>query len=317
MTEDSTLEHAWRDHDDAARFGAQRYIEHLRRALNSSDVSTNTESVVACLVESIESALMSGRSLRPDQVSFSAAALSRMPHEERYIVINQWGLGIGNSEAKIVVMGTEHAFDPLDDRWVAGLALESCASQLLWLSGDEGDLSSAVAADSSFRPQDGVSGYLVRPTAYYSVASGHTWRRVSRALNVDFESLFKTTYQVERSATAALRASSGVLPTAERTEFLSELLRLFSRTATLLLLHGRVSSDDAAWDQVNRELAAAFLALPPGFRWEQHQTGPLTAMVARHFGRAVIALPALNGRTRGIWDAIQPIRGLVRDLLEA
>lgn len=300
----------WRNHDDAARFGAHRYVQHLRAALESSLLSLAGQSAVVSLVGSIEAALTLGSRLRPNNVSFGADRLLHSSPEDRRTLINQWSLGVGNPRAAVIVMGTEHAFDPFADQSLAALALESCASQLLWLADDHGDLASAVVNNPSFRPSDATSGYLARPTAYYSVSSGHTWRMVARVLGIEFERLFDVTYQVERSATAALEARRGVAPTDERAEFLEDLLRTLSQTASHLVLHGRMNHDEA-WSGVNRRLAAAFAGVATGFEWDVLQAGELSVLSLRHSGRRVTSLPALSGRTRGIWAALEQMREII------
>lgn len=299
----------WRHHEEAVRFGADCYLRQLQALLSSSELSDVGHAGVTSLVESIQAALRLGARLQPSDVSFSAHSLAGTRAQDRAAVINQWSLGLGNPQATVVVMGTEQGFDPFDDGYLANLALENCASQLLWLGDDRGELTRAIAGDSWNRSQ-GISGYLRQPVAYYNhPPTGHTWRMIARVLGIPFERLADVAYQVDRSATAALTSVRGVPPTAERADFLVDLLRVLSRTASHLILHGRMN--DPAWEAVNRRLAAAFVGAPADFEWEIRPAGAMSAKVFPHSGRRVIGLPALNGGVRGIWDAIEPMRALV------
>src|SRR5262249_54565622 len=150
---------------------------------------------------------------------------------------------------------------------------------ILWLGADQGELAAHIAADPGFVPNDGRSGYLRCPTAFYRVGSGHTWRTVARVLNVPFDELFDRTYQIERSAAAAREARRGVAPTNGRTAFVADLARLLTRTASLLVLHGRMGGD-AGWDNANNGIAAAFLGLEGRPSWTYQRVGSLSAVVS-------------------------------------
>lgn len=297
-----------RHHEDAARFGADCYLRRLRALLSSGELSDVAHAGVTSLVESIQAALRLGARLQPSDVSFGTHSLVGTRPQDGAALINQWGLGLGNPHGSVVVMGTEQGFDPFDDRYLATMALENCASQLLWLADNRGELTRAIAGDS-WNSSRGTSGYLRQPVAYYNhPPTGHTWRMVARVLGIAFGRLADEAYQVDRSATAALTTARGVPPTSERADFLVDLLRLLSRTASHLILHGRMN--DPVWDAVNRRLAT-LLGGHSDFEWEIHPVGALGARAFRHSGRSVVSLPALNGGVRGIWDAIEPMRALV------
>ncbi len=307
---------AWPDHEAAARAGAELYLNYLK-SLRATETTTSFRTSLAYLIKSIAAGLEHGTQLVPAQVPFSTASLDPLAAGDLRALVNQWGLGVGNPLASVIVMGSEHAFDVESKEWLAGLALESCASQLLWMTDDRGQLASHIASDAAFLPKDGKSGYQSRPWQYYSVGSGHTWRMVARAVDVEFEQLSDATYQIERSAAAARRARGGTPPTPARLQFLGDLLGLFRRTARLLILHGRTPEEDMVWSVANRRLAARFLGMSPDdLDWETHRLGVVKALACQHGEKTVVCLPALNGRTSGIWKALPDIRLLLKAALD-
>jgi len=244
-------------HPQVVRDSAQAYAAYLDQSIGSGRLRSPGQEAAHALRDSIQNLLQAPDRPWTANVWFAAAMLARCDANDRATLVNQWALGIGNDAAPVIVMGTEHAYDV--DKSPAGLALESCASVLLWLADGGPELARWIAQDDTWVKGTGGRAYHRHPSDHYRVASGQTWSTVARVLGVPLEELGELSYQVERSAHPARAASRGAPPTRERLAFLVGLLRTFRTSARVLILHGKTHTASNDWAACNRSLTMTFL----------------------------------------------------------
>jgi hypothetical protein len=208
-------------HADVVRDSAESYLGYLADVVSSGTLGEHGQAAAGALTESIRRALANAGNVRLEDVQFSSLLLGRCTPDERVALINQWSLGVGNDSASVLVMGTEHAYDVAGDP--VGLALESCASALLWLHDNGPELAGWIAHDPRW-VRETARAYHRHPSDHYEVGSGHTWRTVARVLNVSLSDLGERAYQVERSAHPARGSCGGGRSADARTSRLSVAL---------------------------------------------------------------------------------------------
>lgn len=316
---------------DLVLMSAQNYADALREDRHRfSDVGR-----AACdrLVMTIEAGIERLAELRPGDMVFNARSLDGITAEDRAKFVNQFVLGTGWDGAPILVMGTEAAED-----YKAGNAEElafHCLYVVLQLAGGSIEILQAMAAGSTwgtkvadwtlprrrydFEPNDLLQLNMGRPRTWRilaEVAAGSTDRVAWNTLIDDPRrgvGLGALTYQIERSAHSALRATLGTPPTPSRLNFLAnEVIPRLRLSASTLLLHGFGGSRWKEWWPADERLIQAFVSQPTSipFTWE-HKVGGQSLEFLEADGRRVIYSRALNGAIPRAYKEL--VIGLVHD----
>jgi hypothetical protein len=232
---------------------------------------------------------------------------------------NQFVLGVGQTTAPVIVMGTEAADDLSDPLSFA----DQCLWPLMTLTGMREDVVGSIRSMEGWPVPMGQRWPIqLAPWDYVNrIGPGATWRHVSCAVSMrQVEDLIGRArsdvglgarcYQIERSAASALRAGGGAAPSPERIGFLCRtFLPAVRRTARVLLMHGW----GRPWAESNERaqvVAEAFLGQPVNFLWRPRRDTSYLEVHRATDGRLFIWCSALNGRTRPAVN-IEEIRGLV------
>lgn len=157
-------------HPDVIRSSAASYLSYLDALIAPGQLTQSADVAAHALRDSVEK-LLDPTSHGRTGILFNANLLSPCTADERSSLVNQWALGIGNDGARVVFMGTEHAYDI--DSSPVGLALESCGSPLLWLDDGGPELAASIAQDSAWVKSTGRN-YHPHPSDHYAVRGGHT-----------------------------------------------------------------------------------------------------------------------------------------------
>ncbi len=310
---------------------ATRYVEGLRD--QRSSLSLAGQDACDRLIATVLAAIDRRIDLRPEDMEFTARSLDGLRDEDRPRFVNQFVLGTGWDGAPILVMGTEAAEDYTADN-AEELAFH-CLYVVLQLAG--GTISALKAMGSGsmwatkvndwsaprrrydFEPNDLLQLNMSRPRTWRvlaEVAAGSRDRARWEPLFEDPEhgiGLGAWTYQLERSAHSALRATSGTPPTAERLDFLtSEVFPRVRGTAQTLLLHGFGGSRWKEWWPADEQLIRAFVgvdgAIP--FTWT-HKVGRQSIEFLEADGHRAIYTRALNGAVPTVYKEL--VISLVHD----
>jgi hypothetical protein len=201
-------------HPEVVRSSGASYLSYLDALIASGQLTQAGDAAARALRDSLEK-LLDLTPQRLPEIPFNATLLDPCTADDRSALVNQWALGIGNDRARVVYMGTEHAYDI--DSSPVGLALESCGSPLLWLDDGGLELAAFIGHDSDWVKQT-VRRYHRHPSDHYPVGSGHSWRTVARVVGVSLGDLGEHAYQVDRSAHPARKATEGAPPRSERRE---------------------------------------------------------------------------------------------------
>jgi hypothetical protein len=280
-------------HDRLVEESANRYLAYLDTLAHAADGTL--AGVLQDIATTVQNALTMRGALSRANIPFTAASLLPLRPEQRWLLVNQWSLGVGNPDSRVLVIGTEHAYD-VDGEWLAGLAVESCCSAVPWLSDDDGSIAAHIARDERWIDAVG-RGYHRHPSDFYSVGGGHTWRLVAKVLGADLRDLGDVAYQMGRSAAASRTAAKGQRPSRERLNFLSEFLG--STPASVLLVHGRAIDSGPEWAAANDELIAVFLGSSDPVV-EHFKFGEYLVRTMKAGPRTAVLGPFLNGRMRGL-----------------
>ncbi len=278
---------------DLLVMSARSYADSLRA--NRDALSNAGRAACDRLLATLESALETLTELRPEHLAFGARSLDDITTEDRGSFVNQFVLGTGWDGAPILVMGTEAA-----ENYAAANAEElafHCLYVVLQLAGGSTRILHAMAEGSTwaanvkdwslpvrrydFEPNDLLQLNMGRPRTWRilaEVAAGSTDRGVWSAL---FDGrtgigLGALTYQIERSAHSALKATLGTPPTPVRLEFLTrEVIPRLRASANTLLLHGFGGSRWKEWWPADERLIQAFIGSPDpiGFAWTHKVRG--------------------------------------------
>lgn len=292
-------------HSSLAALSAQAYVANLTSQAESTTLSSATRAAIGALVESLANALTARTALSPTDVPFTRELVSGLPSEERPVLINQYSLGLGNPEAPVIVMGTEHAYkldnfaDVMRERWgLESLALENCCSALVWLADADSAMVAHICSNAKYATQR--RSFHRHPSDYSDrVPSGHTWRWVARCVGAALADSGDYCYQIERSSHPAKEAFNGASPSAERIAFLTRCLEVLRQTARTLILHGRaIGNVSPDWESPNRALSCAFLGTQMlGDEEAPIEIGRRRIRWWRKDERKVLWSWALNGRT--------------------
>jgi hypothetical protein len=316
---------------DLVEMSARNYANSLRA--NRNELSDAGRAACDRLTATLDLATERRTELRPEDLAFGPRSLDGITAEDRPRFVNQFVLGTGWDGAPILVMGTEAA-----ENYAAANAEElafHCLYAVLQLAGGSTRIIHAMAEGSTwgtnvkdwsrpvrrydFEPNDLLQLNMGRPRTWRilaEVAAGSTDRGVWSALFDDPTrgiGLGALTYQIERSADSALKATLGTPPTPARLEFITrEVIPRLHASANTLLLHGFGGSRWKEWWPADERLIQAFLgsADPIGFTWT-HKVRGQSVEFAESGGNRVIYSRALSGTVSR--DYKQLLIGLVHD----
>jgi hypothetical protein len=251
--------------------------------------------------------------------------------------VNQFVLGTGWDGAPIVVMGTEAA-ENYEANNAEDLALH-CLYVVLQLAGGTMPALRAMGAGSTwvttvadwsaprrrydFEPNDLLQLDMGRPRTWRllaEIAAGSRDRARWGSLFEDPEhgvGLGALTYQIERSAHSALRATGGTPPTQDRLAFLTgEVLPHLRLSARTLILHGFGGGRWKEWWPADERFIQCFLGLqePIPFAWA-HKVGGQSIEFIKAAGHRAIYSRALNGAVPADYKDL--VISLVHDPLPA
>jgi hypothetical protein len=300
-------------HADMVREGATRYVARLRAA----SIQARARDVADRVIETIEAALREGPALDVDDVPFTQDDLVGLTEAERANLRNSYLPGYGDPEARLLLIGTEHAFDFERPRRrgpspEACFAVADCALHALWLA--DGSEAEDILAEhvSGQAPHCGETFALHRhPYEYlYPVPSGHMWRRLSRmmlaagvALDRCASPMWGTAaYMFEMSETASADQGHGALPSAERQAFLKSIIGSMVE-ARVLVFHGRWK--DVDWDGIRTPLAHEFIG-DASATWTSAASGDYRSAVSLDGNKLAVFMqsPTRRGRTNAFLDAV-------------
>ena len=122
------------------------YRAHLQSA-SERRINAATKAAIDLLMRTLDTAEQTRSELSVAHIGFDGGSLAAVPADELGLFVNQWALGFGAPDARVIVMGTEHAYDAADPDT---LALESCMSAVMWLAGASPDFVARVCRDSQY-----------------------------------------------------------------------------------------------------------------------------------------------------------------------
>jgi len=257
------------DHEGVILLSAAEYIGQLKKSLLF--VPEDSKSVIHALIQSLQLAIEKRDRLSADELTFHHELLASLPSSQREPLINQYSLGLGSDQSKVIFIGTEHAYNLDND---VPFALEACGLSILWLCGGKAKVISRIAGV----PWPHKAPFHVHPNVLYRVQETtrgqHTWKVLAsimeQVVGISRHELLKSvnpglggiTYQIEISAFPSKRSARGRLPTEQRVAFLSQLLAAFRATARVVVFHGKMRIEP--WETIRKELSRSFLAVLPG-----------------------------------------------------
>lgn len=284
-------------HSDLVQVAASRYEAHLQR-VEAMALAPATLAAVRGLRAAVRCARTNGGALAGSDVDFTVDSIAVMPREDRKLLINQFALGLGHDDARVVVLGNEAAYEVDRDDELLNFCLESCASQVIWSCGGSPEVVDRLSGGAVRLPVG--RPFHIFPNDFFREGGGHTWVRLAQILGTGEEvrpgaspGLGDLCYQIELSAHPSQVASRGRAPTAERVQFLVDVMRTLSTTADVLLIHG---PGRVEFQHARQQLAAAFLGLPNGATLNWADLGeprrPIAALMEN--GRRVVRTRALG-----------------------
>lgn len=301
-------------HAEIVGAGAGSYVAHLR----ALPLQGALRGVADKIIHTIENAGSLGPALSTSDVLLTVADLRGLTPDEKLQLHNPWLPGYGEPEARLLIIGTEHAFDfwkprPKGPSSDACFAVADCALHALWLA----DGSTAPLAEhlSGQLPHctKAFSGHRHPYEFLYPVPPGHMWRRLSRMMRVAGLALDDcaapkwggAAYLFELSDRAAAGQRDGALPSIQRREFLPGLLESL-RHARVLVFHGRWRAPD--WDAIRLPLAAAFLGVtqPP---WQLGKGGDFRWAAEGDRLAVLMQSPTRRGPTNEFLDSVGQLIG--------
>jgi hypothetical protein len=258
-------------HPEIVDLSAQRYVDYLGRLIGRPTLSSAAQGAIRALQQSLAAGLELRESLGPADIPFTANLLRDVDDETLTRLVNQWTLGWGSDDAKVLVMGTEEAY-----ALGPSLAFWNCCCSILWLCGSNPQVLQRI--DPSYlmkgvQPRESVArrAYHIFSTDYEIVAENRTWGLLAAILARGTETrrqllkpgngdLGLRAYQVEVSAHPSTVTERGVTPTPPRHEFLESLVESMSSSAKVLVFHGKPGNPE--WGRRD-ELARQFLGMEP------------------------------------------------------
>jgi len=318
---------------DLIRRSAELYASDLQA--NRAEMSPAGRQACDKLLKTLDDALASERKLR--DLKFDARSLDGISERDRALYVNQYVLGTGWDGAPLVVMGTEAAED-YSKKNAEDLAFH-CLFVVLQLTGGGIEVLEQMAIGSSwaanvkdwFRPR---RRYDFEPNDLLNLdmTKQRTWRIVAEVAAGSLEparwrplvdgvqdriGLGALTYQIERSAHSALKATLGTPPSDARVKFmLNEVFPHLKRSSTTLILHGFGGAKSKQWWLQDQRLIQCFLdhEEPVALNWDVKIDGQSLEFKEAN-GRRVIYSRALSGEAPRGPSALykQTVIGLVHD----
>jgi len=262
---------------------ARLHVRQLQLAMTEVGLGAHARRGIDALLRTIEAALAHGAALTAADVPISAHVLSDIPAEQRGLLVNQATPGLGRDDAAVLVMGTEHAYDVADPGSIGALAVEGCGLAVLWLCGSRPEIIGTMGGGTWV--DRGPGPFHIYANDYHRVlcwrAGNHTWKCLSKVLawargEEDWRRLLEVgpghtrlgdlAYQIELSARPSLRAATGAVPSASRTDYLRDVVATLRETARVLLFHGAAYPEVSA---MREDLGRVFLGLEERAACEQ------------------------------------------------
>src|SRR5690348_10879332 len=112
-----------------AQLSAESY---LRKLEGTEAKSLAGRTAIFQLRDALELALRLGPNLDGADLPFSRHSLCQVPDEDRALLLNPWALGLGRDDAKVIVVGMEHAYNGGGGAGhLVNFTLETCAGAIL------------------------------------------------------------------------------------------------------------------------------------------------------------------------------------------
>ena len=304
------LDHAY---PDLVRRSAELYASALR--VNKVEMSPVGRQACDILLKTLAHALEKGKDTH--NLEFGVRSLDGISERDRILFVNQYILGTGWDGAPLIVMGTESAEDYAKEN-AEDLALH-CLYVVLQLTGGGDEVLQEMAKGSSwasnvkdwsrprrrfdFEPNDLLNLDMSKQRTWRvvaEVAAGSLdparWRQLVDGAQ-DRIGLGALTYQIERSAHSALKATHGNPPSDARIRFLvDEVIPQLKRSSSTLILHGFGGSRWQEWWPQDQRLIQAFLDhdQPITWKWDSKVDGHSLEFKEWNDRRAIYSR-ALNG----------------------
>jgi hypothetical protein len=287
---------------------AELYASHLERQLEAPVTGPGRALLEAALTVTRHGAA-------PGVLDVHTVSAADVP--SRKAAINPYGLGLGNPDADVLVVGREAAFDLQADH--LNLLLESIGLTALWQSRDRSATTATLApqvGDVDF-PREAWRAWKAYRPHRTAPHPGQTWSKVGRLLGYariagqvpDWQGWTNHAYLTDIGAPPSpMYAGGGKDPV--RHAFLAELAVNFAKRGTRTLLHMSRSPVHRAGQEA---MARAFLdvsTLPPA---RPHALGPAAAdhverVVAN--GKVVMWTRHLSGSVPNCY--LEKLRGLLK-----
>jgi hypothetical protein len=309
-TQNEPLDHAY---PDLVRRSAELYASDLRA--NKVEMSPAGRQACDKLLKTLDDALVKEKNLR--ELEFAARSLDGITDKDRILFVNQYVLGTGWDGAPLIVMGTEAAEDYSKTN-AEDLAFH-CLYVVLQLAGGGMEILQQMARASTwassvsdwstprrrydFEPNDLLNLDMSKQRTWRivaEVAAGSLdparWRQLVDGAQ-DQIGLGALTYQIERSAHSALKATHGNPPSDARVRFLvDEVVPHLKRSSAILVLHGFGGARSKQWWPQDQRLIQGFLdhGEPIAWKWDVKVDGQSLEFKELN-GRRVIYSRALSG----------------------
>jgi hypothetical protein len=265
---------------------------------------------------------------------FTAADVQGFDASQTRRIVNPFALGYGRPIGAIcgatgtykpglIVVGTEHAYDPKCAP--VSLGIEGCALSALWMAGADASDITSIQGDVRWKRSaphvERHQRFQLDPSAFYSTrSSGHTWRKAAKVVVGDtaptaVSDLFARSYLIEMSPQPARHVADGQRPLGDRIKFLEGLFLQAGRAATdgtrsigTVWFHGKLN--DKVFGAARRRLVASFMDIqdPDGLpAAEQVSVGNRCFWVTRSDDRMVVETHALgsSGGTNAYWRRVR------------
>jgi hypothetical protein len=270
--------------------------------------------------------------MAPDDFKFTLSSLDPVALADRGGFVNQFQLGLGRDDARVVAMGTEVAGDAANPR---GLAYDCLQSALILADSPQAVvetlLSESKRWDEFSARRIGTNAWRP-PHIYFNDfeqvqrrRGTHTWTGLARViapirldpmavLAVDAQpSLGDLAYLIERSGYPARKAIEGRQPEPERSLWLEqEVIPTLRETAAVLIIYG-YGRNFKQWLPGDQRLVEAFLGRPVHVTSEPVPGGWLWHDSAD--GRLVVYMDAPSGSVSHAY--LEGVRELVQGHLSA
>lgn len=302
-------------HPELIERALRGYLRQLRELGAELRPRGSLGRIVAEAISMHELALERRDALRASEIPLVSEQLAGLSEWQKLAILDQCAVGYGRDDARILVMGTEEAYEAAEG---SDLAI-ACSMSVLWLTGSRADILERIDPRTANKARPGARPFHLHPNDYYRVQDSRgrsTWgclARVFRPSNAASllalppaptpVSLGDLCYQIDVSAYPSKRAVGGRKPTPQRTQFLCELVEGFDQ-ARLLLFHG------GPWDEPRQQIASAFLGCAVDLevregarRWMAWQKTPR---------RAVLHTYALSGQIR--YEYLDAVNAKIREL---